>query len=94
MRSRNGLRSDVLQKIALVSENISNNPNDITEFQKFTTGPKRCRSCLNNAKGNAQKEEKDKLKKIKTCCQKCGDAQCSNHFVQICLGCLDKIKRR
>ena len=61
--------------------------NEIFQYSKTMRGIKRCRFCLMNIKGEDQKLKKDKLKKVTTQCQRCGEAVCNEHSIQTCLRC-------
>ena len=53
-------------------------------------GRERCRFCLMNIQGEDQKLKKDKLKKVTTKCQRCGEAVCNEHSMQTYLHCEKK----
>ena len=53
-------------------------------------GRERCRLCLMNIQGEDQKLKKDKLKKVTTKCQRCGEAVCNEHSMQTYLHCEKK----
>ena len=85
-RSRNGLTSIVLRKIMLFAGQDIKTIEDINNPQTVAR-PTRCRACLQSIQGENQKLKKDKLKKVRTTCQKCGDVFCKEHLIQTCLSC-------
>ena len=58
---------------------------DVFQYSKTIKRTKRCRLCLMNIKGEDQKLKKNKLKKVTSQCQRCGEAFCNEHCIQTCL---------
>ena len=57
------------------------------EYEKSSKSNRRCRICIDISKGNGQKLSKDKMKKINSQCQKCGEATCKEHILWKCMSC-------
>ena len=57
-----------------------------SQFNGVPDGKKRCK-ILDDIHDARQKHKKDKLAKIMTACQKCGDSSCKKHYVKVCQMC-------
>ena len=92
VRSRNGLQSLVQSKIALYTgiKPVTAAVRRLDDYEKTSPTPKRCRICIETSKGNGQKASKDKMKKINSLCQKCGENICKSLVLWVCSHCNDK----
>lgn len=92
-RNKKGLQVGTLKKIGLVTGKSEACPrrslNDMLPSSSDT--PRRCRLCINDSHGKEQKVAKDKLKKVKSTCQNCGENACRVHLMQLCQGCISSI---
>ena len=82
-RNRNGLTSDIILKIQLVTE-------EIVEVNEIQTPNERgrCKSCLSEIAGIDYKKKRQKVNRINTQCSKCKSICCKKHSVLICKTCL------
>ena len=91
-KSTNDLQSHVLDKITLFlpSERrkilVSKKGEEIYSHSKKGDN-RRCRSCLNEARGEGEKRKKSSLGKILTQCQMCSEASCNSRSYLVCTEC-------
>ena len=86
-RPKQGLTSVISAKIRLFTGKVEE-ANVADHLYSQTVDVKtRCKICVSETHGADQKYKKDKLKKIKTACQKCGNATCNQHMMHICNTC-------
>ena len=60
---------------------------------KQCENPSRCRQCIRNSYGQDPNVTRNKLKKIKTACESCGDAFCNEHLIYVCKECYRKVRK-
>ena len=92
IRPMNGLQSSIQNKIELYTgtKKVTHAVRHLDEYEKTSPTPKRCRICIDDSKGNGQKQSKDKMKKINSLCQKCGQNVCKTHVLRVCSSCNGK----
>ena len=91
-RRKDGLTLNTLKKIELLlpkDEREEVNPNQSNLLDK-TGQRRRCRVCMKECTGKDHKKKKDKLGKMATQCQRCGEACCAKHTIAVCKDCHTK----
>lgn len=84
-RSLNGLHIHVQRKISIMLGNRELMPAvEHGNFERNGETRQRCRICIANVLGVGHKQGKDKLTKIKSRCQECGEPVCEKHSKLIC----------
>ena len=100
-RGRNGLKSAVLQKMQMFlpavgqpeqEDQLEQQPaNAMFSFSSMGKG-RRCRMCMDNAKGEDQKNKKNALGRTGVQCQKCSEAVCTIHHLTVCKACTQGLR--
>ena len=90
-RPRDGLTSVIRRKISLFTgkDDKMDTRNLPAAHEQFIPTKTRCSLCMEEIQGEGMKEKKQKLTKVKTACQKCGNATCKKHFFIICNQCFE-----
>ena len=90
-RPRDGLTSAIRRKISLFTgkDDKMDTRNLPAAHEQFIPTKTRCSLCMEEIQGEGMKEKKQKLTKVKTACQKCGNATCKKHFFIICNQCFE-----
>ena len=83
-RSKNGLTSNVISKIQIVT---SNKGKDNSGSNDPPNEPGRCKICLDGIKGQHYKTKKNKISRIVSFCMKCKEHCCKKHSVWVCKNC-------
>ena len=90
-RSREGLNSEIQQKIKLVlGENVVEPSIDtafLSIFPPQSERKRRCEICIKEISGPGMKKKKDQLPKLISQCQNCGKVVCQRHRFQFCNNC-------
>ena len=90
-RPRDGLTSVICRKISLFTgkDDKMDTRNLPAAHEQFIPTKTRFSLCMEEIQGEGMKEKKQKLTKVKTACQKCGNAICKKHFFIICNQCFE-----
>lgn len=87
-RSLSGLSQSVRHKIELyLRQKQEREESNSFDYDYLSDQRKRCRMCMNEASGIDQKSKKDKLPKMRSTCQKCGETVCRDHTISFCKSC-------
>lgn len=78
-RSLNGLQTRVQSKISIIL-----GTREYGNFERNGETRQWCRICIANVMGHGQKQIKDKLTKVNSRCQECGEPVCEKHSKLIC----------
>ena len=80
-----GLGIGLQNKISIMlRRNADETIEDNVEYPRYGERKQRCDICLFNISGVEQNKKKDTLKKLKSCCQKCGSPVCEKHSKLVC----------
>ena len=83
-RSKNGLTSNIISKIQIVT---SNKGKDNSGSNDPPNEPGSCKICLDGIKGQNYKTKKNKISRIVSFCMKCKEHCCKKHSVWVCKNC-------
>ena len=81
-----GLGQALKNKIAIfVQKNFDElTPRPADGYSRCSKRKQRCSICISEISGPDHKKRKDKLKKLKSCCEECGNPVCEKHSKLIC----------
>ena len=82
-----------MKKISTFTGEQLPEPSARLPYPKQRENPSRCQQCIRNSHGHDQKVNENKLKKIKTACESCGDAFCNEHLIYICKEYYRKVRK-
>ena len=76
-----GLGQALKNKIAIFVQKNSDEPapRPADGYSRYSERKQRCSICISEISGPDHKKRKDNLKKLKSCCEECGNPVCEKH---------------
>ena len=81
-----GLGQALENKIVIFVQKNSDEPDPrlVDGYSQYSERKQRCSICISEISGPDHKKRKDNLKKLKSCCEECGNPVCEKHSKLIC----------